>query len=101
MDPAILTPKQIADLVNYVLGLPIRRNGHHGWIRREAISACVFQSWEWRERRKVVNWAESQLRHDGILLRYNSGRHCDPPAKLQNIVGTSLKNLPLGVYRPE
>lgn len=78
-----LTPAQLCDLLNYVLGLPRMR-----FPIRRAIHPCVVSTWPLkRTRKQAESWCEARLREDGYLPTppRMSGRHAGAylPRQLQ------------------
>src|SRR6185312_16269927 len=68
---AILTPHQLTDLLNYILGLPTR-NGKH--IIRYAIPVMVVKIWSKRnERNAAERWCDCELMRVGILAKPHAG----------------------------
>ena len=68
---SLLTVRQLTDLVNYVLKLPLRNWA--GEVTRDCISVPVISSWHHQERGKVQTWCETQLILEGVLPK-RSGR---------------------------
>jgi len=82
MKSATLKPEQIADLVNYVLGLP-RRN-EHGKVIQEAIPVFVVRVWAWkRERRAVECWCNAALIEAHVIPKRRGKWQVGMPAVLE------------------
>src|ERR1700685_445174 len=108
-DDVVLEPRELCDLMNYVLGFCVAEKSS----RR--IEVFVVKTWKGeRSRRRVQHWCEEVLRSQGVLerkvrpLRHErdrSGRpislvppqeiryFCGSPAELARIVGVDEKTL--------
>jgi hypothetical protein len=90
--PSILTPSQLADLLNYVLGLP-QRFGRN--TRQGAIDRFIPVTWGAKTCGKVEFWAERELRKAGVLpelpMSKYPGRPCFPPQSLRRYVANSAE----------
>ena len=76
-----LTAEQLADLVNYVLGLPVRCVATNK-ILKDRIPLFVVRTWEaWHEGFHVQRWCEGVLITYQVLPRPNwwHGRYAVPP----------------------
>jgi hypothetical protein len=87
----MLSDKQLTDVVNYLLGLPIKRNPDGGGIiRRDPVSPCVIQALSKKRKRRIGNWAELILRNEGVLPKpkgfKNCGRRTNCPPEIQRFV---------------
>jgi hypothetical protein len=67
MTPGILSPRELCDLLNYVLGLPERLGG-------PAISVCVVSSWPTKTRFQVEGLCDARLRNCGLGPTIKFGR---------------------------
>ncbi len=60
----LLSPDQLADLLNFVTGRPVVL----GKVTvKPAIDALRVGLWNWRERKQAQAWGEHQLRAAGVL----------------------------------
>jgi hypothetical protein len=63
-----LEDRELTDVVNYLLGLPLRRNPDGGGIvRRDPISICVLRSLRWKRKLRIERWAEAIMREENLL----------------------------------
>lgn len=85
----MLKDRELTDLVNYVLGLPLRKNGR-GVILRDPISPCVIQAISKKRKLRLMNWGELMLCNAGVLPKtrknQNSGRRANCPPEIQRFV---------------
>lgn len=87
----MLKDRELTDLVNYVLGLPLKRNPDGGGIvRRDPISPFVIRTLNKKRWARIEDWAELMLQNDGVLpkpKRYrNNGRRAGCPPEIQRFV---------------
>jgi hypothetical protein len=76
----ILTASQLADLVNYALGLPVKLGQRT--ILEPAIHPCVVSTWNWKQRVKCELWCEEVLRLEGLIAGEKKPERrprCAPP----------------------
>lgn len=76
----MLTPSQLSDLTNYVLGLPVRHLPSGGLARRDGISPCVLHSWGKANQEQLTEWLEHQL----SIHQISPGRRHRPPQCFQH-----------------
>jgi hypothetical protein len=61
MTPGVLSPRELCDVLNYVLGLPEKLGKRT--VIRPAISPCVVASWPVKMTRvQVESWRDARLR---------------------------------------
>lgn len=77
-----LTPQELTCLLNYILGLPVKRNGTHGFARRERLDPVVVGTWLLKERIRIQCWAEGMLMRDQVMPGKAEGHLRLIPAKL-------------------
>lgn len=77
-----LSPSELCLLINYILGLPLKRNGTHGFARRERLNPVVVSSWTFKERVRIQCWAEGMLIHEQVMPGVAEGHLTLIPAKL-------------------
>lgn len=86
-----LTHVQLCNVINYILGLPVKRNPCGVLVRRDPISPCVVYSWGAKRMYFVENWVDAVLRTPdadgervigGTLLGYRAGRSHPTPKEL-------------------
>lgn len=59
-----LSARQLSDLVNYVLGLPVKQRPGGEFVRREGLNPCIVHSWLAKPNRQLEAWTEKEL---GVL----------------------------------
>ena len=67
--PSQLSPSQLCQVLNYILGLPVKHRPNGGFVRRERLHPCVAFSWGRKRCLKVELWAEDQMMREGMLPR--------------------------------
>lgn len=83
-----LTPSELCQLLNYIIGLPVKRLRSGGLVRREGLHPVVVSCWTAKRRIRIVVWAESILVDEGVLPRESpKGRRTVMPLEVRRWTG--------------
>jgi hypothetical protein len=83
-----LSNQQLCDLVNYLLGLPVRKKPNGGFVRREGLNPCVTYSWGVRASNQLERWADDELSQVNLMPLTIRRRPHRPPICFRNWLGT-------------
>lgn len=62
-----LTPQQLCGILNFILGLPVKRSPSGGLARREGLGPCVVSTWTRKRRRTLELWVDAMLISEGVV----------------------------------
>jgi hypothetical protein len=84
-NPGLLRPRQLCDLLNYVLGRPIRGKTYEVVPR---INVCVVQSWDaGYQQASVERWCDARLEEAGVIpKRVRRGHKIQAPRILEQFI---------------
>ncbi len=95
-----LSPHQLADILNFLLGLPVKKGVNGGLVRRDGLHPCLTFSWGMKVRARAEHWAETALRtpdaYDGRMaipepLEIRLGRKRRMPKELNPWIWTTSR----------